>query len=121
MTPQRTPRERFRNYCGLITFATSGFPWEKTTTGDVAPPDFLRAARAEGNDVQLSPRKAACSLWARTAVASSHIVLRQSLPEILTWNDPRFASSGQPPVPRRALNLYFFRHNFVGPIDHADL
>jgi CheY-like chemotaxis protein len=28
--------ERFRNYCGLIKFARSGFPWEKTTKGDVA-------------------------------------------------------------------------------------
>ncbi len=28
--------ERFRNYCGLIKVARSGFPWEKTTKGDVA-------------------------------------------------------------------------------------
>ena len=28
--------ERFRNYCGLIKIARSGFPWEKTTKGDVA-------------------------------------------------------------------------------------
>src|ERR1700689_1441110 len=28
--------ERFRNYCGLIKVARIGFPWEKTTTGDVA-------------------------------------------------------------------------------------
>ena len=28
--------ERFRNYCGLIKVARSGFPWEKTTTGDLA-------------------------------------------------------------------------------------
>ncbi len=34
---------------GLIKFARSGFPWEKTTKGDVAPPDFLRAALTEGN------------------------------------------------------------------------
>jgi hypothetical protein len=29
--------KRFRNYCGLIKVARSGFPWEKTTKGDVAP------------------------------------------------------------------------------------
>jgi hypothetical protein len=28
--------KRFRNYCGLIKVARSGFPWEKTTKGDVA-------------------------------------------------------------------------------------
>jgi len=28
--------ERFRNYCGLIKVVRSGFPWEKTTKGDVA-------------------------------------------------------------------------------------
>jgi probable addiction module antidote protein len=28
--------ERFRNYCGLIKVARSGFPWEKTTKGDMA-------------------------------------------------------------------------------------
>jgi hypothetical protein len=28
--------KRFRNYFGLIKVAKSGFPWEKTTTGDVA-------------------------------------------------------------------------------------
>ena len=28
--------ERFRNYRGLIKVARSGFPWEKTTKGDVA-------------------------------------------------------------------------------------
>src|SRR5271170_3893247 len=28
--------ERFRNYCGLIKVARTGFPWEKTTKGDVA-------------------------------------------------------------------------------------
>jgi hypothetical protein len=28
--------ERFRNYCGLIKVARSGFPWEKTTKGDGA-------------------------------------------------------------------------------------
>jgi hypothetical protein len=33
MTPML---ERFRNYCGLIKVARSGFPWEKTTKGDVA-------------------------------------------------------------------------------------
>jgi hypothetical protein len=27
--------KRFRNYCGLIKIAGSGFPWEKTTKGDV--------------------------------------------------------------------------------------
>jgi hypothetical protein len=53
--------KRFRNYCGLIKVARSGFPWEKTTKGDMAPPDFLRAALTEGNDVRLSSRKAACS------------------------------------------------------------
>ena len=28
--------KRFRNYGGLIRVARSGFPWEKTTKGDVA-------------------------------------------------------------------------------------
>ena len=28
--------KRFRNYCGLIKIARSGFPWQKTTKGDVA-------------------------------------------------------------------------------------
>jgi hypothetical protein len=28
--------ERFRNYCGLKNVVRSGFPWEKTTKGDVA-------------------------------------------------------------------------------------
>jgi hypothetical protein len=28
--------ERFRNYCGPIKVARSGFLWEKTTKGDVA-------------------------------------------------------------------------------------
>jgi hypothetical protein len=28
--------ERFRNYCGLIKIARSGFPWEKTTKGSFA-------------------------------------------------------------------------------------
>jgi hypothetical protein len=36
-------------------------------------------------------------------------------------NDPRFATWGQPPVPRRALSVYSFRKYFVGPIDHVDL
>jgi hypothetical protein len=44
--------------------ARSGFPWQKTTKGDVAPPDFLRAALTEGNHVRLSSRKAACSSMA---------------------------------------------------------
>jgi hypothetical protein len=35
-----------------------------TTKGDVAPPDFLRAALTEGNHVRLSSRKAACSSMA---------------------------------------------------------
>jgi hypothetical protein len=56
--------KRFRNYVGLIEVSRSGFPWEKTTKGDVAPPDFLRAALIEGNDVRLSSRKAACSSMA---------------------------------------------------------
>jgi len=30
------PLKRFRNYCGLMKVARSGFPWEKTTKGDVA-------------------------------------------------------------------------------------
>src|SRR5580658_6038975 len=55
---------RIRNYCGLITMARSGFPWEKTTKRRLAFPDFLRAALTEGNDVRLSLRKAACSLMA---------------------------------------------------------
>ena len=28
--------EQFRNYCGLIKIARSGFPWEKTTKRPVA-------------------------------------------------------------------------------------
>jgi hypothetical protein len=56
--------KRFRNYCGPIKVARSGFLWEKTTKGDVAPPDFLRAALTEGNHVRLSSRKAACSSMA---------------------------------------------------------
>jgi hypothetical protein len=28
--------KRFRNYCGLIKIARSGFPWEKTTKRSVA-------------------------------------------------------------------------------------
>src|ERR1700689_736304 len=56
--------KRFRNYGGFIKVARSGFPWEKTTKGDVAPPDFLRAALTKGNDVRLSSRKAACSSMA---------------------------------------------------------
>ena len=28
--------EQFRNYCGLINIARSGFPWEKTTKRPVA-------------------------------------------------------------------------------------
>ena len=59
--------KRFRNYCGLIKVARSGFPWEKTTKGDVAPPEFLRAALTEGNDVRLSSRKAACIFVAHQA------------------------------------------------------
>jgi hypothetical protein len=34
--PTEAGLERFRNYCGLIKVAKSGFPWEKTTKGDVA-------------------------------------------------------------------------------------
>ena len=59
-----TVLKRFRNYCGLIKIARSGFPWEKSTKRSVAPPDFLRAALTEGNDVRLSSRKAACSSMA---------------------------------------------------------
>ena len=46
--------ERFRNYCGPIKVARSGFPCQKTTKGGVAPPGFLRAALTEGNDVLAS-------------------------------------------------------------------
>jgi hypothetical protein len=59
--------KRFRNYCGLIKVARSGFPWEKTTKSDVAPPDFLRAALTEGIRVRLSSRKAAYSSVAPTS------------------------------------------------------
>jgi hypothetical protein len=34
--------KRFRNYCGLIKIARSGFPWEKTTKRSLAFPDFLQ-------------------------------------------------------------------------------
>ena len=61
---RRPGSKRFRNYCGLIKIARSGFPWEKTTKGSLAFPDFLRAALTEGNDVRLSSRKAACSSMA---------------------------------------------------------
>ncbi len=33
----RAPLKQFRNYCGLIKIARSGFPWEKTTKRPVAP------------------------------------------------------------------------------------
>jgi hypothetical protein len=33
---------QFRNYGGLVKVARSGFPWEKTTKGPVAFPDFLQ-------------------------------------------------------------------------------
>src|ERR1700722_73271 len=56
--------EQFRNYCGLVKVARSGFPWEKTTKGEVAPPYFLRAELTEGREVRLSSRKAACSSMA---------------------------------------------------------
>jgi hypothetical protein len=45
---QASVLERFRNDFGLINVARSGFPWEKTTKGDVAPPDLLHAALTEG-------------------------------------------------------------------------
>jgi hypothetical protein len=45
-------------------FREEWFLWEKTTKGDVAPPDFLRVALTEGDDVRLSSRKAACSSMA---------------------------------------------------------
>ena len=35
-TPHNSSLEQFRNYCGVIKVARSGFPWEKTTKGDVA-------------------------------------------------------------------------------------
>jgi hypothetical protein len=61
VAPLKWPLERFRNYCGLIKVTRSSFPWEKTTKGDVAPPDFLRAALTGGIVCGLSSRKAACS------------------------------------------------------------
>ncbi len=35
-TKRKTVLKRFRNYCGLINLARGGFPWEKTTKGEVA-------------------------------------------------------------------------------------
>jgi hypothetical protein len=44
--------KRFRNYCGLIKIARSGFPWGKTTKRPLAFPDFLQ--RGTGRE-QLCP------------------------------------------------------------------
>jgi hypothetical protein len=56
---------RFRNYCGPMKVARSGFPWEKTTKGDVASVyTNCETALVERSDVRLSSRKAACSLVA---------------------------------------------------------
>jgi hypothetical protein len=83
--------KRFRNYCGLMKVARSGFPWEKTTKGDVAPPDFLRAALCEGNDVRLSLRKAAYSSMApsrSTGNPGSDYTNCETAVEIVTYIDP---------------------------------
>ena len=40
--------KRFRNYCGLIKIARSGFPWEKTTRRSSAFPDFLQRGTHRG-------------------------------------------------------------------------
>ena len=82
---------RFRNYWGLIKVARSGFPWEKTTKDDVAPPDFLRAALTEGNEVRLSSRKAACSsmgLPSSTGNPGSDYTNCETAVEVVTYIDP---------------------------------
>jgi hypothetical protein len=40
--------KRFRNYCGLIKIARSGFPWQKTTRRSSAFPDFLQCGTHRG-------------------------------------------------------------------------
>jgi hypothetical protein len=49
------PLKRFRNYCGLIKIARSGFPWETTMKAAVVFPDFLRAALTGGMCGSMAP------------------------------------------------------------------
>ena len=60
MAAERALR-RFRNYCGPRKIAKAGFPWEKTTKGDVASVytncETAVAAAPQGKDQTQSPRR----------------------------------------------------------------